>query len=251
MDAGGRPVTPERGLAASFVVHRPSLDVAVELHIAPGRTLALVGPNGAGKSTVIAAIAGLIGLGSGRIAIDGRVVADAAAGVDTATRARRVGVVFQDYLLFAHLSVRDNVAFAARVRGGGKDAARRAADTYLERFGLTDLADRYPGSLSGGQAQRVALARALAAQPDVLLLDEPMAALDVELRADVRTDLARHIRGFAGATLLVTHSLADVEAVADTVAVIEAGRITQRGTLGELRAADGAGFIQRLLASRE
>jgi molybdate transport system ATP-binding protein len=160
-------------------------------------------------------------------------------------------VVFQDYLLFAHMTVRDNVAFAARVRGGGRDAARRHAEPYLERFGLADLADRHPGSLSGGQSQRVALARALAAEPDVLLLDEPMAALDVELRADVRADLARHIRGFAGATLLVTHSLADVEAVADAVAVIEAGRITQRGTLDELRDAADAAFVQRLLASRE
>ena len=115
----------------------------------------------------------------------------------------------------------------------------------------SELADRHPGSLSGGQAQRVALARALAAEPDVLLLDEPMAALDVELRADVRADLAGHIRSFSGATLLVTHSLADVEAVADAVAVIEAGRITERGSLSELRAAGGAGFVQRLLASRE
>jgi molybdate transport system ATP-binding protein len=147
--------------------------------------------------------------------------------------------------------VRDNVAFAARVRGGGKAAARRAAEPYLERFGLSELAERYPGTLSGGQAHRVALARALAADPDVLLLDEPMAALDVELRSDVRTDLARHIRGFSGATLLVTHSLADVEAVADAVAVIEAGRITQRGTLAELRAAEDEGFIRRLLASRD
>jgi ABC-type sulfate/molybdate transport systems ATPase subunit len=241
----------ERGLAASFTAHRPSLRVAADLSIAPGRTLALVGPNGAGKSTVIAAIAGLLPLESGRIRIDGRVVADAEAGVDLPAPDRRVGVVFQDYLLFAHLDVRDNVAFAARVRGGGKDAARRAAQPYLQRFGLSDLADRHPGSLSGGQAQRVALARALAAEPDVLLLDEPMAALDVELRAEVRVDLARHIRGFAGATLLVTHSLADVDAVADAVAVIEDGRITERGTLDELRAAAGGGFVQRLLASKE
>ena len=239
------------GLAASFVAHRPSLSIAADLAIAPGRTLALVGPNGAGKSTLIAAIAGLIGLESGRITIGGRVVADGATGLDVPTPERRVGVVFQDYLLFAHLTVRDNIAFGARVRGGGKQAARRAAGPFLERFGLSDLADRHPGSLSGGQAQRVAIARALAAEPDVLLLDEPMAALDVELRADVRADLARHVRGFPGATLLVTHSLADVEALADTVAVIEAGRITQRGTLPELRAAGGAGFVKRLLASRE
>jgi molybdate transport system ATP-binding protein len=239
------------GLTASFVARRPSLRVEVDLEIAPGRTLALVGPNGAGKSTVIAAIAGLVGLESGSIAIDGRVVADAAAGVDIPAPRRRVGVVFQDYLLFAHLDVRDNVAFSARVRGAGKDAARRHAEPYLQRFGLSDLADRHPASLSGGQAQRVALARALAAEPDVLLLDEPMAALDVELRGDVRADLARHVRGFTGATLLVTHSLADVEAVADTVAVIEEGRIAQRGTLPQLRAAQGGGFVHRLLASRE
>ncbi|HYJ48384.1 MAG TPA: ATP-binding cassette domain-containing protein [Microbacterium sp.] len=240
-----------RGLAASFTVRRPSLHVTADFDVAPGTTLALVGPNGAGKSTVIAAVAGLLRLESGRIAIDDRIVADAEGGVDLPAPGRRVGVVFQDYLLFAHLDVRDNVAFAARVRGGGKEAARQAAQPYLDRFGLGELAGRYPGSLSGGQAQRVALARALAAQPEVLLLDEPMAALDIELRGEVRIDLARHIRGFAGATLLVTHSLADVEAVADSVAVIEAGRITQRGTLDELRAGDGRGYVRRLLASRE
>jgi len=223
----------------------------VDLDIAAGRTLALVGPNGAGKSTVLAAIAGLIGLDSGRVSIDGRIVADADGGVDLPPPDRRVGVVFQDYLLFPHLTVRDNVAFSTRVRGARKDAARHAAEPYLQRFGLSSLADRYPGSLSGGQSQRVALARTLAAEPDVLLLDEPMAALDVELRSDVRADLARHIRGFAGATLLVTHSLADVEAVADAVAVIESGGITQRGTLDDLRSADDAGFVQRLLSSRE
>jgi molybdate transport system ATP-binding protein len=155
-------------------------------------------------------------------------------------------VVFQDYVLFPHLSVRDNVAFAARMRGP-RTAARAAAGPWLERYGLAPLADRLPSELSGGQAQRVALARALAADPDVLLLDEPMSALDVELRDDMRAELASHVREFGGATVLVTHSPADAAALADAVLVLEGGRVTQRGTLAELAAEPATPYVRRML----
>ena len=216
--------------------------IAAAFDVAPGHPLAVIGPNGAGKSTLLAAIAGLVPLDSGSVRIGERPV-DA-----LPPERRRVGVVFQDYVLFPHLSVRDNVAFAARMRGA-RAAARAAAEPWLERHGLAPLADRLPSELSGGQAQRVALARALAAEPDVLLLDEPMSALDVELRDDMRAELASHVREFGGATVLVTHSPADAAALADAVLVLERGRVTQRGTLAELAAGPATPYVRRMLES--
>lgn len=220
-----------------------SVTAAFDAH--PGRPLALVGPNGAGKSTLVAAIAGLLPVQSGTIGIDGLVISNAAAVV--APHLRRVGVVFQDFLLFPHLSVRDNVGFPVRVRGGGRAAGRAAAQPWLERFELDHLADRRPHQLSGGQRQRVALARALAADPEVLLLDEPMASLDVEVRDELRADLASHLRAYGRPTVLVTHDAEDVTALADDVVVLQQGRVTQRGTVHELRAHPGTPYVARLL----
>jgi len=134
-----------------------------------------------------------------------------------------------------------------RVRGAGRAAARVAAQPWLERFELDHLAARHPGELSGGQRQRVALARALAADPEVLLLDEPMASLDVEIRDEVRADLARHLRDFGRPVVLVTHDAEDVAAVADDVVVLQDGRVTQRGTLAELGAHPATPYVARLL----
>ena len=159
---------------------------------------------------------------------------------------RRVGVVFQDFLLFPHLTVRDNIAFASRVRGAGRAVARAEAQPWLERFELDHLADRHPAQLSGGQAQRVALARALASDPEVLVLDEPMGSLDVEIRDEVRADLARHLRDFGRPTVLVTHDAADVAAVADDVVVVQEGRVTQRGALATLAAHPATPYVARL-----
>ncbi len=233
-------------LAGTFTARRGDLAVAIDLDVAPGRTLALFGPNGAGKSTVLAAIAGLLPLEAGRLRLGDRVLADASSGRVLAPEARRVGVVFQDYLLFGHLTVRDNVAFASRMAGASRRASREAADRWLERVGAGGLAARHPLALSGGQQQRVAVARALAAEPDVLLLDEPLSALDVEVRVDLRRELADHVRGFAGPTILVTHSLADA-AIADEVAVLEQGVVTQRGTLDDLRRAPATPYVERLV----
>lgn len=234
------PVRPS--LHADVVVERGETRIAAAFDVAPGHPLAVIGPNGAGKSSVLAAIAGLVALESGRVVIGTRPVDR------LPPERRRIGVLFQDYVLFPHLTVRDNVAFAARMRGS-RAAARSAAEPWLERYGLMPLADRLPSQLSGGQAQRVALARALAADPEVLLLDEPMSALDVEVRADMRAELATHVREFGGATMLVTHSPADASALADSVLVLEAGRVTQRGTLDELRAAPATPYVERMLAA--
>lgn len=236
------PVAQRPALHADVTVARGASRIAAAFDVVPGHPLAVIGPNGAGKSSVLAAIAGLVPLESGRVSIGSRVVDG------LPPERRRIGVVFQDYVLFPHLTVRDNVAFAARMRGP-RATARAAADPWLDRYGLTALADRLPAELSGGQAQRVALARALAAEPEVLLLDEPMSALDVEVRADMRAELATHVREFGGATVLVTHSPADAAALADSVLVLESGRVTQRGTLDALRASPATPYVERMLAA--
>lgn len=225
-------------LEADVVVPRAAFDVVARLEAPAGRVLGIVGPNGAGKSSILAAVAGLVAA-RGSIRLGDREL------LELPAERRGVGVVFQDLLLFPHLTVRDNVAFAQRVRLGGWRAARAAAEPWLARLDLTALADRHPGALSGGQAQRVALARALASEPEVLLLDEPMAALDVEIRDDVRADLARHLRGFGGPAVVVTHDRADAAELADDLLVVEAGRIVQRGTLAELAAAPATSWVAR------
>ncbi len=209
------------GLAADLVVRRGTTTIRARFEADAGRPLALVGPNGAGKSSIVAAIAGLLPA-EGSLTVDGIDL------LGTRADRRRVGVVFQDLLLFRHLDVRDNVAFARRVRVGVRPA-RAAAQEVLDRFGIADLAGRYPHELSGGQAQRVALARALAADPAMLLLDEPMAALDVELRDGLRDELGGRVRGLGIPVVVVTHSRLDLEALADDVVVLEAGAVTQRG----------------------
>jgi ABC-type sulfate/molybdate transport systems ATPase subunit len=210
-----------------------TLDVALplrpfrlELALAVGReTVALVGPSGAGKTTVLRAIAGL--------ALDGRVLFDAAAKVDRPPEDRRVGYVFQEYALFPHMTVEQNVAYA-----GG----RRTGQT-LDRLGITALAKAHPGELSGGERQRVGLARALARDPEVLLLDEPMAALDAHTRAAVRAELRRTLDRLDLPVLLVTHDFEDAAVLADRVGVLVEGRLRQLGTAGELVASPTDPFV--------
>lgn len=193
--------------------------------------IVLFGPSGAGKSATLRAIAGLLHPTQGRIAAGGRVLFDAARGVDIAPRRRRVGYVFQDYALFPHLNVRDNIGYGLRrglLHGFFEDAAsRKRIDAMLDLFDLKALATMPTRDLSGGQRQRVALARALIVQPALLLLDEPFAALDVRLRDRMREELRELQMRFAVPLVLITHDLLDVQKLAETVVVIEMGQVTR------------------------
>ena len=224
-----------------------TLDLDVELRAAPGEVVALLGPNGAGKSTVLRCLAGLVPLDRGCISIDGRVVDDPADDVLVEPEDRPTGFVFQDYVLFDHLSVVENVAYGMRARGTPKREARRRSNEWLERFDLAEYAQQRPGALSGGQAQRVALARALATTPRLMLLDEPLAALDAGTRAIVRRDLRRHLADFDGMRLVVTHDPVDAYALADRVVVLESGRIVQTGTLAEVTAHPRTRYVADLV----
>jgi molybdate transport system ATP-binding protein len=211
-----------------------ALALDMNLTIGEGEVVALLGPNGAGKTTLLRAIAGLVPIASGRIQLDGQVLEDASNGDYVPTERRSIGVVFQDYLLFPHLSVLDNVAFGLRSRGTKSQEASHRAGEWLDRVGLSSYAKAKPDALSGGQRQRVALARALAPDPRLLLLDEPLAALDVTTRAEVRRDLKHHLASFPGLRLVVTHDPLEAAALADRLVVMESGRLVQTGTPGEV-----------------
>jgi molybdate transport system ATP-binding protein len=223
------------GLDARVVVRRDGFDLDVLVTAPAGVTTALVGPNGAGKSTVIDALAGLVPLVGGHVRLGDRLLADPVAGIDVPPADRSIGVVFQDGLLFGHLSVLDNVGFGPRSRGVPRTSADATAREWLDRLGASTLASRLPGELSGGQTQRVALARALAAHPDLLLLDEPLASVDVTGRAALRRTIADHLEGFDGPRILVTHDPTEAFLLADLVHVIEDGRLTQVGRPAEIR----------------
>jgi molybdate transport system ATP-binding protein len=223
------------GLHAQILIDRPLgfvLDIAFD--VPAGATVALLGPNGAGKSTAVWALAGVIPLSSGRITLGDRVLDDAAAGIFVPPEQRRIGAVFQDGLLFPHLDVAGNIAFALRAGSPSQREADRRAVEWIARFDLGDLASKRPGELSGGEAQRVGLARALAAGPEMLLLDEPLSALDAGARGRMRRILTRHLAEFEGPRVLITHDAAEASLLADHVVVIEDGSVTQTGTPGEL-----------------
>nr|WP_221308792.1 ABC transporter ATP-binding protein [Nocardiopsis mwathae] len=228
-------------LDAHLVVERGDFRLDVRLTAAPGEVLAVLGPNGAGKSTALRALAGLTPMSDGRILIDG---ADLAR---VPVERRPIGMVFQDYLLFDHLSAVDNVAFGPRCRGLGRAAARAGAMEWLERMGLAGHARARPRTLSGGQAQRVALARALAAEPRLLLLDEPLAALDAHTRVAVRSQLRAHLADFGGAAVLVTHDPLDAMVLADRVTVIEDGSVAQDGPPVAIAQRPRTAYVARLV----
>ncbi|MBB5802265.1 molybdate transport system ATP-binding protein [Saccharothrix ecbatanensis] len=220
-------------LHADLKVTRDGFRLDAELAVEPGEVVALLGPNGAGKTTALRALAGLLPLTGGHIRLGGQTW-DAPPDVFRPAERRPIGVVFQDYLLFAHLSALENVAFGLRARGIGRAAAREEAARWLDRVGLTAHAKARPRTLSGGQAQRVALARALVTGPDLLLLDEPLAALDAATRLHVRAELGRHLRDYPGHTVLVTHDPLDAMVLADRLVVLEHGGIVQQGTPTEV-----------------
>jgi molybdate transport system ATP-binding protein len=205
----------------------------LELSLEVGSTVALVGPSGAGKSTVLNTIAGLLKPAAGRISCNDEIWFDGERRIFMPPERRRVGLVFQDYALFPHLTVRQNVEYARR----------QPADEYLDRFQIRHLQDARPGSLSGGERQRVALARALARDPEILLLDEPLAALDAHTKVDVRAELQQLLAALEIPTLLVTHDFEDAAALADQVGVIVEGRLRQTGTPAHLVARPADPFV--------
>lgn len=231
----------DKGLDARLVVDRGTFRLDIELTAAPGDVVALLGPNGAGKTTALRALAGLVGLTDGHLRLDG-------AELDrTPPESRPVGVVFQDYLLFPHLTALDNVGFGPRCQGATKAESRAIAAEWLERMGLAEHSGAKPRKLSGGQAQRVAVARALATRPRLLLLDEPLAALDARTRLDVRAQLRRHLAEFEAVAVLVTHDPLDAMVLADRLVVIEQGRIVQEGTPADIARHPRTDYIAQLV----
>jgi molybdate transport system ATP-binding protein len=215
-------------------LQRGELALALELDVPMGSTLALVGPNGAGKSTCLALLAGLLRLGDGSLHLGTRALDEPASRTFVVPEARAIGYLPQEPLLFPHLSVFDNVAYGLRARGADRLVVRTRTAAWLERVGLGEFGARQPRELSGGQAQRVALARALATEPQLLLLDEPLAAVDASARLSLRHELRQHLAAFAGPRVIVTHDPVDAFVLADRIAVLEAGRIVQIGTAAEI-----------------
>lgn len=224
------------GLDADLIVSRSEVfRVEMDLMIPAGTTVALLGPNGAGKSTAVMALAGLLPIDAGQVRLNDIVLDDPGGRVFVPAERRSIGVVFQDYLLFPHLTVLENVAFGLRNRGIARKTAISRSRDWLERVGIKSLEKRKPADLSGGQAQRVALARALVIEPDLLLLDEPLAALDVTTRIELRRTLQEHLDGFSGPRLLITHDPTEAFLLADHIHILENGTITQTGTADEIQ----------------
>ena len=234
-------------LEATIGIDLDGFTVDVAFTATPGRVLAILGPNGAGKTTTLRALQGSVRLDRGCITLGGTVLDDPSSGRYVPAEARRVGMVHQDLLLFPHLDVRDNIAFGIRTRGMTRAEARSEADQHLSAIGLADQADARPSELSGGQAQRVALARALATDPRLLLLDEPLAALDAATRGTTRRDLRHRLQDYDGVTIVVTHDPVDALTLAADVVVLEGGRISQAGTLAEVTARPRSRHVADLL----
>jgi len=221
------------------------LSIAFEL-CAAGEPVVIVGPNGAGKTRALMLILGALRPESGRVTLDGQPLYDAAAGVDVPVERRRIGFLPQRYALFPHLDVLGNVAFG--IAAPSRTERLAAARAALAELDAEALGRRRPEELSGGEAQRVALARALAARPRALLLDEPLAALDVATRREMRRFLAARLRSWALPTVVVTHDRADVEALGGGVIVLEAGAVTQRGPLAELASNPATEFVRTFVS---
>ncbi len=240
-------MTNGQDLVVAAEVRRGGFVLEVAFTVEPGEVVGVLGPNGSGKSTLLKALAGLIPVSTGRITLGGRVVDDAGTRVFAEPASRPVGFVFQDYRLFPHLSVLENVAFSPRSRGLGRPAARAVATHWMERLRLGEFAGRKPAALSGGQAQRVALARALAGEPELLLLDEPLSALDAGTRLDVESELRAHLAEFGGPCLIVTHDPLEALVLADRLIVLEGGRIVQEGSPGQVARQPATDYVAKLV----
>jgi len=224
-----------------------TLDLEVSMTVQPGELVAIVGPNGAGKTTLLRALAGLVPLRSGHVELQGRVLEDVASRVNVPPEQRPVAMMFQEGVLFPHLTARDNVAFGLRARGVPRKDACRRADAWLAQVGLGEHAASRPARLSGGQRQRVALARALVTDPRLLLLDEPLAAVDVGARTDLRRALREQLSRYEGIRLLVTHDPLEAMALASRLVVLESGRVTQEGTMSDVAARPRSSWVAAML----
>jgi molybdate transport system ATP-binding protein len=228
------------GLEATVAVRLGPLDLQVELTVVAGETVAVLGPNGAGKTTLLRALAGLQRVDDGSVVLDGEVL-------DGDPSTRSVGVVFQEHRLFPHLSLLENVAFGPRARGIVRATARATAQSWLDRVGLGARSHDRPSTLSGGESQRVALARALATEPRLLLLDEPLSALDATTRPSLRRVLADALAAHDGVGILVTHDPLEARALADRLVILEGGRVVQDGSGSALTARPGSAFVADLV----
>ena len=234
-------------LDARVVCSRGSLEVDVALAAEPGEVIAILGPNGAGKSTILRCLAGLLPLEDGHVQLDDVDLDRPTADVFVRPEHRSIGFVFQNYLLFPSMTALENVAFGLRARGMSSRQARSQAAAWIERVGLTDHATHLPSALSGGQGQRIALARAMATEPRLLLLDEPLAALDAGTRSEVRRELQHHLRTFQGVRILVTHDPLDAYALADRVVILQDGKVVQQGTLTDVTARPKSRYVADLV----
>jgi len=233
-------------VALTLTRERFLVDVAFSANA--GTTVAVLGPNGAGKTTVIGCLAGILSPDHGRITLDGRTLLDTENGIDVPAESRPIGVMFQDPLLFPHLSALENAAFPLRARGVVKAVARARARELLERFGFpASREDSIPSGLSGGEAQRVALARALIAEPRLLMLDEPTSALDRRSLVLLRPLIAQTLRSFDGVRLVVTHDPVEAMTLADHLIVLEDGAVTQAGSPEDLRRTPGSSYVAELV----
>ncbi len=228
-------------LSVQASTERGALSLDVELAAERGECLALAGPSGAGKTSILRVAAGLLRPARGRVEANGAVWLDTEGGVDLPAERRRCGYVFQDYALFPHLSAWQNVAYP--LRGLPRPERRARAHELLERFGLADRAEARPRTLSGGERQRVAVARALARRPEVLLLDEPLSALDARTRAAAARELGVLLRESEAPALLVTHDFAEAALLGDRVGIVDRGRVVQQGTPSELAASPRSAFV--------
>ncbi len=233
-------------LRAEIALQREGFRLDALLEVEAGQTVVVLGPNGAGKSTLVEALAGLLRIEEGEILLDHSILERPRDGIHVAPRHRPVGVMFQGLWLFPGLTVRDNVAYGRWARGEPWRLARSAVQDLLDVLGVADLAERLPAQLSGGEAQRVALARALAVEPRLLLLDEPLSALDVETRARTRGFLQRVLGEFPGVRLMVTHDPLEARLFADHIVVLEGGRVAQAGPADEVRRRPRTPFVATL-----
>jgi molybdate transport system ATP-binding protein len=234
-------------LLVDVAATRGAFEVKAAFEAAAGQTVALLGPNGSGKSTLVSCVAGLLPPTQGTIELGGDVLDDVAEGTHVPPEGRPVGVVFQDVLLFPHLSATENVAFPLRARGVARSEAHKRATSLLERLDVATRADARPRDLSGGEAQRVALARALIAEPALLLLDEPLSALDVGARVRVRELVRDELARFPGVRIIVTHDPIEASTLADRLVLFEQGRVTQIGSPEEIRSAPRSRYAADLV----